>query len=124
MAEIDREKYASIGFVVKGGASPSRGPAEGKPRWRNKSGSRYDGATRDEVIERAREVAESPGSSERDVANAVRELTMFNADTGACWENFTAGVMAGNEALDKRRGVKAVITDKPYEESGGGSTNG
>lgn len=71
-----------------------------RSEWRIREGSKYHGASNSDVSERAREVAAN-GGTKRDVENAVRELTMHD-NPKKCWDNFQAGVMAGNEELSKR----------------------
>lgn len=114
MAEIDREKYMSIGINVVGGASKSRA---GTPRWRLKNGSEYKGATRREVEDRARELASTPGISLAEVQMGVRELCLNDVDSSRKIENLDAGMRAGYEEYMRDA---PDMTDKA-EEAG---TNG
>ena len=118
MAEIDREKYASIGFVVKGGASPSRGPAEGKPRWRNRVGSKYRGASVEEVKERARELASMPGLKQVEIEQGIRELSMYESTPGRAFELFGAGVMAAHE--EQKKQIDVTVTNEAEEADDNG----
>lgn len=79
-----------------------------RSRWRAKEGSRYHGAKRREVEERAREVARQPGVTLAEVQMAVREMTAYD-DPRRGWENMQAGVIAGQEEWEKDA---AQITEK------------
>jgi len=76
--------------------------------WRIREGSKFHGQSASDVAERAREVAAN-GGSKAEVENAVRELTMHD-DPKRCWDNFQAGVLAGNEELTKRN-TKNVVKE-------------
>ena len=67
----------------------------GKTRnaWRKNVDAKYVNTSRDDVVDRGREVYEKTGSV-RDAQNAMRELTMKDTKASRCFENFQAGVEA------------------------------
>lgn len=80
-----------------------------RSKWRVRQGSKYHGVTQEEVVQRAREVAAMEGATKKDVHNAVRELTMHNGSTSKCWENFQAGVISGDRALEAKNQIASQV---------------
>ena len=82
--------------------------SKSRNRWRVNANSKYHGATSEEVIQRAQEVASKPGATPREIHNAVREMTMHDSPKKA-WEHFQAGVQAGEQVIEDK--IRSVVAD-------------